>query len=97
MQVEKRAFFVLLEISDNSGYSSDNSYYDLDFLVELGADINFADEDVNTPFLLLRSDRHFSGVSTYDLKKLLDLGANVNYKNNENATVMSKVSNEELI
>ena len=53
----------------------------------MGADVNFVDNDGNTP--LFEAAMHNREIQ---MKELLDIGANVNFKNDRNITAIAIVS-----
>ena len=63
---------------------------DVASLTKMGADVNFVDNDRNTPL--------FQAASGYrsQMTKLLDNGANVNFKNDKNITAIAIVSKTSL-
>ena len=68
------------------------SYYEkgfknITFLIQMGADVDFVDNDGNTP--LFKAALHSRETQ---MKELLDNGANANFKNDRNMTALAIVS-----
>ena len=73
----------------DDGYNIEDT---LDFLVQIGADVNFVDADGNTPLFFALENIQLLRHLKARIRKLHENGANVNFKNDKNVTAMTKVS-----